>query len=101
MMHAAAFTSFETNALQSSGSTYLAAEGSIPGAMLYVLTGPTHAGGADVFCQGVWMAVGITAVDTVTCAQAPASAAMAESVAQNEYRVAKGVEPGGGGSSLP
>jgi hypothetical protein len=92
---ASAFQDFEVKALRDSGTVYLTDDSAIPGASVYVLTGPTHAGGSEVFCNGVWMSVGITVLDTVTCSQTPASAATAEAIALQEYQLARRInEPG-------
>ena len=90
--HASTFTAFEVDTLENAGTAYLTPEGTIAGASAYVLTAPTHAGGAQLFCEGVWMSVGITSIDTVTCSSTPASAALAEQVALDEYHTAQRVD---------
>ena len=92
---ATAFRDFEVNALRSSGTVYLTADSAIPGATVYVLTGPTHAGSIEVFCDGEWMSVGISVIDAVTCSQTPGSANTAEQVASQEYQLANHINAPG------
>lgn len=80
----AGFVAAERNALIATGTVQLFSVDTIPESTGFVLSGPTHRGDRDVFCDGVIFPHADRVFAVTTCSAAPIDAQRAIAIAQQQ-----------------